>query len=168
MVKVRKSGFFYLHMFNCFVYTLHILTRTHQASSLILCCVKALQNCTTHAVVCTRWPFLNTGGCAFTPATREHSHCESVLGACCGISLGWNSMHLVPSKQSQTFHFRWKWRVCLSTSSEFSIQQCRCKALNKWVEVGPRTETMSWDEMPSGLLTPSILSLVPYGQWPQA
>lgn len=33
----------------------------------------------------------------------EHSHCERVAG---GV-LWWNSMHLVPPKQTQTFHFRW-------------------------------------------------------------
>lgn len=42
----------------------------------------------------------------------ENSHCESVCGegggACCGISLGWNSMHSVPSKANTNFPFKMK------------------------------------------------------------
>lgn len=49
------------------------------------CSSDALQGCTARAVACIRWPFLNTGWCALALQNREQSHCESVLGACCGI-----------------------------------------------------------------------------------
>lgn len=87
--------------------------------------------------------------------TRSQTQCESVLGACCGISLRWNAVHLVPSKQSQTFHFRWKWKRLF-----MHVQCIHNPALpsesfktNVSKQEPGFTETLSWDEMPNGLLT---------------
>lgn len=63
----------------------------------------ALQICKSRAVACTRWPCLNTARRAHALDSRKTVIVrESVCwGRVVAFSLGWNLMHLVPSKQIQ-------------------------------------------------------------------
>lgn len=119
----------------------------------------------TFAAVCTRWPFLNTAWCAVALAARENTVIvRELLGVC-----WWNSMHLVPPKQTQTFHFSWAKRVL------FIHHRCIC--CGALLEEGFKQETSSWylslkdtlyETRRRSAFSCSILSLVPSGQRPQA
>lgn len=63
----------------------------------------ALQICKSRAVACTRWPCLNTARRARALDSRKTVIVRGSLcwGRVAVFSLGWNSMHLVPSKQIQ-------------------------------------------------------------------
>lgn len=75
----------------------------HKVGAVWRHCKAADSRCGVHEVAVSKYSVMR---CCIS-SKGEHTHCERVAG---GV-LWWNSMHLVPPKRTQTFHFRWAKRV---------------------------------------------------------
>lgn len=156
-IKRRRAMLFLPTKFALFLPLSH--HSVHKVGAVWRHCKAADSCCGVHEVAVSKYSVMR---CCIS-SNGEHSHCERVAG---GV-LWWNSLHLVPPKQTQTFHFRWTQRVL------FIHLGCIC--CGALLEEGFEPKTSSWylslkatlcrDKTPSGLL---MLYFEPGAFWSEA